>query len=88
MKTIEDYMNDPAIAGEPLPVRLMIQDERKGMTAREFGEAAKEDAIAISRKYGLPLVWADLKPVNSDGCKIAPQRGLKVFKGLFFSRPG
>jgi hypothetical protein len=42
----------------------MIQDERKGMTAREFSEAAKEDAIAISKKYGLPLVWADLKPVT------------------------
>jgi hypothetical protein len=70
MKTIEDYMNDPTIADETLLVRevhaarLMIQDERKGMTAREFGEAAKKDAIAISEKYGLPLVWADLKPVT------------------------
>jgi hypothetical protein len=70
MKTIEDYMNDPAIADEPRPVReihaarLMIQDERKGMTATEFGKAARQDAIAISRKYGLPLVWADLKPVH------------------------
>ncbi|MDR0642180.1 MAG: hypothetical protein LBG07_06960 [Treponema sp.] len=70
MKTIQDYMNDPAIADEPLPVReihaarLMIQDERKGMTAGEFSEAAKKDAIAISEKYGLPLVWADLKPVT------------------------
>jgi hypothetical protein len=69
MKTIDDYMNDPAIVNEPLHVReihaarLMIQDERKGMTAREFGEAATKDAIAISKKYGLPLVWADLKPV-------------------------
>ncbi|GHU57380.1 hypothetical protein FACS189442_6350 [Spirochaetia bacterium] len=70
MKTIEDYMNDPAIADEPRPVReihaarLMIQDERKGMTATEFGEAARQDAIAISKKYGLPLVWADLKPIQ------------------------
>jgi hypothetical protein len=70
MKTIEDYMNDPAIADEPPPVReihaarLMIQDERKGMTAGEFSEAAEKDAIAISEKYGLPLVWADLQPVT------------------------
>jgi hypothetical protein len=66
MKTIQDYLNDPAIADEPLPVReihaarLMIQDERKGMTAREFSQAAEADAIRISQKYGLPLVWADL----------------------------
>jgi hypothetical protein len=70
VKTIKDYMNDPAIADEPLLVRevhaarLMIQDERKGMTAREFSEAAKKDAIEISEKYGIPLVWADLKPVT------------------------
>jgi hypothetical protein len=69
MRTIEEYMNDPAIADEPLPVReihaarLLIQDERKGMTVREFSEAAKRDAIAISKKYGLPLIWADLKPI-------------------------
>ncbi|GHV33049.1 hypothetical protein AGMMS4952_24510 [Spirochaetia bacterium] len=70
MKTIEDYMNDPTIADEPRPVReihaarLMIQDERKGMTSAEFSQAAEDAAIAISKKYGLPLVWADLKPVT------------------------
>ena len=70
MKTIEDYMNDSAIADEPRPVReihaarLMIQDERKGMTASEFSQAAEDSAIAISKKYGLPLVWANIKPVN------------------------
>jgi hypothetical protein len=70
MKTIENYMNDPAIADEPLLVRevhaarLMIQDDRKNMTAREFSQAAEDSTIAIFKKYGLPLVWADLKPVN------------------------
>jgi hypothetical protein len=70
MKTIDDYLNDPAIADELRPVReihaarLMIQDERKNMTIREFSQAAREDAIAISKKYGLPLVWADLSPVS------------------------
>jgi hypothetical protein len=70
MKTIEDYMNDPAITDEPRPVReihaarLMIQDERKGMTASEFSQSAEDSSIAISKKYGLPLVWADLNPVT------------------------
>jgi hypothetical protein len=69
-KTVKDYMNDPAIADEPRALReihaarLMIQDKRKGMTAREFGEAAKEGAIAIARKYGLTLTWANLSPVQ------------------------
>ncbi|GHV78034.1 hypothetical protein AGMMS49942_28550 [Spirochaetia bacterium] len=70
MKTIEDYMNDPAIADEPRPVReihaarLMLQDERKGMTPSEYSQAAEDSTIAIFKKYGLPLVWADLKPVT------------------------
>jgi hypothetical protein len=70
MKAIENYMNDPAIADEPLLVReihaarLMIQDERKNMTAREFSQAAEDATITIFKKYGLPLVWADLKPVK------------------------
>jgi hypothetical protein len=70
MKIIENYMNDPAIADEPLLVReihaarLMIQDERKNMTAREFSQAAEDATIAIFKKYDLPLVWADLKPIK------------------------
>ena len=70
MKTIDDYMDDPAIADEPRALReihaarLMIQDERKNMTMREFSMAAEADAIRISQKYGIPLVWADLKPVK------------------------
>jgi hypothetical protein len=70
MKTVEDYMNDPAIADEPRPVReihaarLKILDERKGMTASEFSQAAEASTIAIFKKYGLPLQWADLKPVT------------------------
>ena len=70
MKTIDDYMDDPAIADEPRALReihaarLMIRDERKNMTASEFCQAAKEDTIAIFKKYDLPLVWSDLKPVK------------------------
>jgi hypothetical protein len=26
--------------------------------------AAEADAIRISKKYGIPLVWADLKPIK------------------------
>jgi hypothetical protein len=72
MKTIQEYMDDPAIAGEPRALReihaarLKIQDERKGMTAREFAQAAKEDAMAISEKYGFPIIWADLTPVTPE----------------------
>jgi hypothetical protein len=50
MKTIEDYMNDPAIVNEPMALReihaarLKIQDETDGMTMAEhtayFHEAA------------------------------------------------
>ena len=38
-KTLDDYMNDPDLANEPSAlrevhaIRLMIQDETKGMTA-------------------------------------------------------
>ncbi|MDR3056616.1 MAG: hypothetical protein LBU84_00565 [Prevotella sp.] len=69
MRTVEDFMDDPAIADEPMPVRqihairLKILDERKGMTAAEFSQASIDDTIAIFAKYGLPLKWADLKPV-------------------------
>jgi hypothetical protein len=40
-KTLEDYMNDPEIANEPMAlreihaIRLKLQDERKGMTNEE-----------------------------------------------------
>ena len=40
-KTLDDYMNDPDLADEPQAlrevhaIRLMIQDETKGMTASE-----------------------------------------------------
>jgi hypothetical protein len=70
MKTIDDYMNDPAIADEPRALReihaarFMIQDERKNMTLREFSMAAKEDAVRISQKYNVPLLWADMQPVS------------------------
>jgi hypothetical protein len=41
MKTYEDYLNDPALAGEPRALRevhamrLKVQDEIRGMTAAE-----------------------------------------------------
>jgi hypothetical protein len=50
MRTYEDYLNDPALAGEPRALRevhamrLKVQDEIRGMTAAEqtayFHEAA------------------------------------------------
>jgi hypothetical protein len=41
MKTIDDYLNDPALVNEPMALRevhaawLNIQDETKNMTAEE-----------------------------------------------------
>ena len=42
MNRIEDYMNDPDIANEPMPlreihaIRLTIQDETRGMSPAEL----------------------------------------------------
>jgi len=42
VKTLDDYMNDPSVANEPMPlrevhaIRLMIHDEKKDMTPEEL----------------------------------------------------
>jgi len=42
-KTLDDYMNDPDIVDEPMPlqeihaIRLKIHDETKDMTPEEYG---------------------------------------------------
>jgi hypothetical protein len=65
-KTLNDYLNDPALANEPSAlreahaVRLMIYDETKGMTASEhtayFHEGARAafSRLGISPKYTNP----------------------------------
>ena len=61
-KTFEDYMNDPDIIDEPMPLRevhaarLMIYDETKGMTPKQRAERTNRIAGAIAKKYGLKVV--------------------------------
>jgi hypothetical protein len=64
MKKIDyrDYMNDPGIINEPMPlreihaIRLAIQEETKDMTAEE--RVARGNAIAeiAAKKYGFKIV--------------------------------
>jgi hypothetical protein len=69
-KTAEDYMNDPAIADEPMglrqvhAIRLKLQDERKGMTAKEYAAEAKKNTEILFAEYGIPLKWGALTPIT------------------------
>ncbi|MDR1748423.1 MAG: hypothetical protein LBR47_05125 [Spirochaetaceae bacterium] len=50
-KTLDDYLNDPELAGEPEAlrevhaIRLKIHDERKGMTAAEYNAIVHQRAV-------------------------------------------
>jgi hypothetical protein len=52
-KTLEDYMNDPEIAHEPMAlreihaIRLKIYDETKGMTSKEYGAYVHRGATEV-----------------------------------------
>jgi len=69
-RTIDEYLNDPAIADEPMglrqihAIRLKLQDDRKGMTAREYAAAAKKNTEALFAEYGIPIKWANLSPIH------------------------
>ena len=58
MRTFQDYMETPEIAGEPLylrevhAARLKIQDERKGMTDTEFIDTLNARYANILEEYG------------------------------------
>jgi hypothetical protein len=53
MKTLDDYLKDPALADEPEAlrevhaIRLKIHEERKGMTAAEYNALVHERAAAF-----------------------------------------
>jgi hypothetical protein len=59
MRTFNDYLVTPEIAGEPLflrevhAARLMIQDETKGMSQAEWLAYWKQKEEDIVKKYGL-----------------------------------
>ena len=61
-KTLEDYMNDPAVAHLQMPlrevkaIRLMIYDEQKDMTADELREHYDNLERRVQEQYGLKFV--------------------------------
>jgi hypothetical protein len=58
MRAFCDYLNTPEIADEPLylreihAARLKIQDERKGMTEKEFVDSLNAKYADILEKHG------------------------------------
>ncbi len=59
MKRLDDYINDPRIVDEPMPlrevhaIRLMIYDETKDMTATEKTAYYNQSITEARNKYGL-----------------------------------
>ena len=62
MKTLNDYMNDPSVVSEPMPlreihaIRLMIYDEIKDMTPAERTAYYNDSLKEIKGKYNLKVV--------------------------------
>ena len=62
MKTLDDYMNDPSVANEQMPlrevhaIRLMIYDRTKDMTSAERTAYYNNKAIEAQQKYGFTVV--------------------------------
>ena len=62
MKTLVDYMNDPSVVNEPMPlrevhaIRLMIYDETKDMTPAERTAYYNRSLIEAQEKYGFKVV--------------------------------
>ena len=63
MNDLSDYMNDPDIVNEPMPlrevhaIRLMLHDKTKHMSPEEHAEYVNKEAAAIIDKYGLKLKY-------------------------------
>ena len=59
MSDFTNYMNDPDIVNEPMPlrevhaIRLMLHDKTKHMSPEEHAEYVNREAAAIIDKYGL-----------------------------------
>ena len=62
MKTLDDYMNDPSVVNEPMPlrevhaIRLMIYDETKDMSPAERTAYYNDSLKEIKGKYNLKVV--------------------------------
>ena len=62
MKTLNDYMNDPSVVNEPMPlrevhaIRLMIFDETKDMDPAERTAYYNDSLKEIQGKYNVKVV--------------------------------
>jgi len=62
VKTLNDYMNDPSVVDEPMPlrevhaIRLMIYDETKDMTSAEKTTYYNDSLKEIQGKYNIKVV--------------------------------
>ena len=62
MKTLNDYMNDPSVVNEPMPlrevhaIRLMILDETNDMTSAERTEYYNSSVSEAQKKYNFNVV--------------------------------
>jgi hypothetical protein len=67
-KTLKDYIDDPGIINEPLPIReihairLMIYDEIKDMTPEEHTAHVSARSQAFLRQHGIHLKIVDAHP--------------------------
>ena len=63
MNELERYINDPDIMNEPMPmreihaIRLMINDETKGLAPEERACRIHEKARKLIDEYGLKVNW-------------------------------
>jgi len=67
VKTLNDYMNDPSVVNEQMPlreihaIRLMIYDETKDMTSAERTAYYNDSLKEIYGKYGLKVVKSAIR---------------------------
>jgi len=61
MKTLDDYMNNPNLINEPMPlreihaIRLMIYDETKDMSSDEITDYYMKSFNEAIKKYNLKI---------------------------------
>jgi hypothetical protein len=73
MKTVDDYLNDPRITGDPemmnaIPlirelhaIRLKQHDETEGMTDEQYCNYVHDRAAAFYAMYGITLIRATVQ---------------------------
>jgi hypothetical protein len=61
-KTMEEYMNDPEIINEPMPMReiyasrFKIQDELEGMSFQERADYMNAKGAKICKEYNIKMI--------------------------------